>query len=261
VASSGGAALRDVLKTLSRRYPAAAIVYPAPAQGADAAVKIAAAIALAGKRAECDVLLVCRGGGGIEDLWAYNSEEVAAAIFSSPIPVVTGVGHESDETIADYVADYRAATPTAAAVAAAPDREAALAALADFARRITAAIRRGMDIRAQRIDAAARVFARPGLVLAAKEERVNVFARRLIAAARNAITRREDAIAARAGVLRALDPARVLARGYAIVTRSGAAVLRASQVKSGDVVDIAFARGTAQAEIIDKHRQSAKARG
>ena len=123
VTSLQAAALRDVLTTLIKRMPGIPVVlYPVPVQGEGAAQKIAQAIRTANERAECDVMLVCRGGGGIEDLWAFNEEVVARAIAASRIPVVSGVGHETDFTIADFVADQRAATPTAAAQLAVPDR-------------------------------------------------------------------------------------------------------------------------------------------
>jgi exodeoxyribonuclease VII large subunit len=121
VTSPQAAALRDVLRTLANRMPGVPVVlYPTPVQGEGAGQKIAAAIREANERGECDTLIVCRGGGSIEDLWAFNEEVVARAISSSRIPVVSGVGHETDFTIADFVADLRAATPTAAAQAAVP---------------------------------------------------------------------------------------------------------------------------------------------
>ena len=124
VTSPQAAALRDVLTTLARRMPGLSVVlYPVPVQGEGAAQKIAQAIGLANQRAECETLIVCRGGGSIEDLWAFNEEAVARAIAGSRIPVVCGVGHETDFTIADFVADQRAATPTAAAQLAVPDRQ------------------------------------------------------------------------------------------------------------------------------------------
>ncbi|MDO8311439.1 MAG: exodeoxyribonuclease VII large subunit, partial [Sideroxyarcus sp.] len=124
VTSLQAAALRDVLRTLANRMPnVPVLLYPAPVQGEGAAQKIAQAIRTASQRAECDVLIVCRGGGSIEDLWAFNEEAVARAIAASHIPVVSGVGHETDFTIADFVADMRAATPTAAAQAVVPDRQ------------------------------------------------------------------------------------------------------------------------------------------
>ncbi len=123
VTSPQAVALRDVLTTLAKRMPALPVVlYPTPVQGEGSAQKIAQAIEQANQRKECDVLIVCRGGGSIEDLWAFNEEVVARAIVASHIPVVCGVGHETDFTIADFVADQRAATPTAAAQAATPDR-------------------------------------------------------------------------------------------------------------------------------------------
>ena len=124
ITSLQAAALRDVLATLNKRMPGIPVVlYPTAVQGIDAAQKIAQAIKIANKRAECDVLLLCRGGGGIEDLWSFNEEVVARAIAHSTIPIVSGVGHETDFTIADFVADYRAATPTAAAIMAVPERQ------------------------------------------------------------------------------------------------------------------------------------------
>jgi exodeoxyribonuclease VII large subunit len=124
VTSPQAAALRDVLRTLANRMPNVPVVlYPTPVQGEGAGQKIAQAIKTASQRAECDVLIVCRGGGSIEDLWAFNEEVVARAIAASHIPVVSGVGHETDSTIADFVADLRAATPTAAAQAVVPERQ------------------------------------------------------------------------------------------------------------------------------------------
>ncbi|MDY7577899.1 exodeoxyribonuclease VII large subunit [Herbaspirillum sp. RTI4] len=124
VTSLQAAALRDILTTLERRAPhVRVILYPTPVQGEGAAQKIAQAIRLAARRAECDLLLVCRGGGSIEDLWSFNDEEVARAIVASPMPVIAGIGHETDFTIADFAADLRAPTPTAAAEIAAPARD------------------------------------------------------------------------------------------------------------------------------------------
>ncbi|UCE88133.1 MAG: exodeoxyribonuclease VII large subunit, partial [Pseudomonadota bacterium] len=124
VTSPSGAAIHDILTTLRRRYTALPIiVYPVPVQGAGAAEQIADAIRSASRRNECDVLIVARGGGSLEDLWAFNEEAVARAIHECTIPVVTGIGHEVDFTIADFVADQRAATPTAAAELVSPDRD------------------------------------------------------------------------------------------------------------------------------------------
>jgi exodeoxyribonuclease VII large subunit len=122
VTSPTGAAIRDILHVLARRFPAAAVlIYPVPVQGAQAAAEIVAALALAGRRAECDVLILARGGGSLEDLWAFNDERLARTIAASTIPVITGIGHEVDFTIADFAADVRAPTPSAAAELAVPD--------------------------------------------------------------------------------------------------------------------------------------------
>src|SRR5271156_2319974 len=124
ITSPTGAAIRDILHILARRFPTAAVlIYPVPVQGAAAAPAITAALDLAGARAECDVLIVARGGGSLEDLWAFNDERVARAMYHCPIPIVTGIGHEVDITIADFVADVRAPTPSAAAELVVPDAQ------------------------------------------------------------------------------------------------------------------------------------------
>src|SRR5450631_787999 len=122
ITSPTGAAVRDILHVLARRFPAVAVlIYPVPVQGAQAAADIVAALALAAQRAECDVLILARGGGSLEDLWAFNDERLARAIVASPIPIITGIGHEVDVTIADFAADVRAPTPSAAAELVVPD--------------------------------------------------------------------------------------------------------------------------------------------
>ena len=153
VTSPQAAALRDVLTTLLRRAPHVRVVlYPTPVQGQGAGQKIADAIATASRRAECDVLLVCRGGGSIEDLWAFNEESVARAIVACSMPVVVGVGHETDFTIADFAADLRAPTPTAAAELAAPARDEWLSNLQRHAAGLTRALQRQLREQRQSVD-------------------------------------------------------------------------------------------------------------
>lgn len=184
VTSPAAAALRDVLTTLRRRAPMVPIIlYPAQVQGEGAATQIARAIDAAGRRADCDVLIVCRGGGSLEDLWAFNEEAVARAIAASAVPVVSGVGHETDFSIADFVADLRAATPTAAAVAASPDRAALYDQLQADRRRLVRALRRITENAGQRLDGAARRLLTPAQRLARGHERLVESARRLRAAA------------------------------------------------------------------------------
>jgi exodeoxyribonuclease VII large subunit len=163
VTSPAAAALRDVLTTLRRRMPSIPVIlYPTPVQGEGAAAKIAEAIRSAASRAECDVLIVCRGGGSIEDLWAFNEEIVARAIHACPIPVISGIGHETDFTISDFVADRRAPTPTSAAEQASPDR-------ADLRHRIEAMhsrlirhLRQKLEQRMQQVDYLSRRLVHPG---------------------------------------------------------------------------------------------------
>lgn len=163
VTSPQAAALRDVLTTLRRRMPSLPVIlYPAPVQGEGAAQKIAQAIAIAGARDECDVIIVCRGGGSIEDLWAYNEEVVARAINVCPIPVVSGVGHETDFTIADFVADARAPTPTAAAQLASPDRAELAQQLRQWYHRLDRVTERALEERMQRLDYLSRRLTHPG---------------------------------------------------------------------------------------------------
>jgi exodeoxyribonuclease VII large subunit len=152
ITSPTGAAVRDILHVLARRFPAIPVlVYPVPVQGAGAAAEIVAALALAGRRAECDVLILARGGGSLEDLWAFNDESLARAIVASPIPIVTGIGHEVDFTIADFAADLRAPTPSAAAELAVPDATEWLAAFARLALRLQRCMRRRLQEHGERL--------------------------------------------------------------------------------------------------------------
>lgn len=162
ITSPKAAALRDVLTTLARRMPGIPVVlYPVPVQGEVAAQKIAQAIQLANERAECDVLLLCRGGGSIEDLWSFNEEVVARAIAASRIPLVSGVGHETDFTIADFVADQRAATPTAAAQRVVPERQELLQRLRDVAQHLARAQRNRLHNTMQALDYLQRRLVHP----------------------------------------------------------------------------------------------------
>jgi exodeoxyribonuclease VII large subunit len=194
VTSRRAAALSDVLTTLALRTPSLPVIlYPASVQGSGAAVEIAAAIATANARAEVDVLIVCRGGGSIEDLWAFNEETVAHAVLHSRIPVVSGVGHETDFTICDFVADVRAPTPTGAAALVALERTALLATAAVLRGRWRRAAERFLEIRMQRLDGVSRRLVHPSERLGAQGERVGSLAQRLLraAAASQALRQRE----------------------------------------------------------------------
>ncbi|HEX3097301.1 MAG TPA: exodeoxyribonuclease VII large subunit [Usitatibacter sp.] len=272
VTSPAAAALRDVLTTLARRAPMVPVViYPAQVQGEGAGAQVARAIAAANARAECDVLIVCRGGGSLEDLWAFNEEVVARAIFASRLPVVSGVGHETDFSIADFVADLRAPTPTAAAVAASPDRAALQQHLAAERRRLARDLRRIVENGSQRLDGAARRLLTPAQRIAHDRERLAQHARRLeralpdLAAARREIARaarrlaggasraaseRSRHLAALGASLGHLDPTQVLARGYSIVRDAAGHVRRSSAgLAAGDVLDVTFSEGGAQTAV------------
>ena len=187
ITSPTGAALRDVLHVLARRYPPAAVlIYPTPVQGAAAAPALVRALTAASARAECDVLILARGGGSLEDLWAFNDERVARAVHACAMPVVCGVGHETDFTIADLVADARAPTPSGAAELVVPDRRACVDVLERTASRLHAGWRREVRVARLRLAAAERRlrFAHPGTRLAQQAQRLDGLTLRLDTAMR-----------------------------------------------------------------------------
>jgi exodeoxyribonuclease VII large subunit len=182
ITSPTGAAIRDILSVLARRFPAIPVlVYPVPVQGEGAGARIAAALQTAGRRAECDVLILARGGGSLEDLWAFNEEVVARAIHACPLPVVSGVGHEVDVTIADFAADLRAATPSAAAEAVSPDGQEWLTRLLRHDARLLGLLRRHQQQARQTLDGLGkRLQARhPGQRLRQQAQRLDELEQRL----------------------------------------------------------------------------------
>jgi exodeoxyribonuclease VII large subunit len=184
VTSLQAAALRDVLSALQRRAPyLRVVIYPVPVQGTGAGAQIAAMLACVSRRAEVDVVLLVRGGGSIEDLWSFNEEAVARAIRACTLPVVVGVGHESDFTIADFAADVRAPTPTAAAELVAPTADSLRDGIEADLRLLARNVRGQLQAAAQRVDYAQRRLATPRSVLAALETRVAALQSRAVAAA------------------------------------------------------------------------------
>lgn len=180
ITSPHAAVLHDVLTTLKRRLPGVPIIlYPAPVQGSGSAQKIATALQTANQRAECEVLILCRGGGSIEDLWAFNEEIVARAIAASNIPTISGVGHETDFTIADFVADERAPTPTAAAQRVVPDRHALLQALRDRAQHLLRAQRNRLQNAMQSVDYLQRRIIHPAQQLQRQRLHIDQLQQRL----------------------------------------------------------------------------------
>lgn len=202
ITSPTGAALRDILNVLARRYPLSEVlIYPVQVQGEPAAAMIAAALARACTRNECDVLLLARGGGSLEDLWPFNEEVVARAIRASTIPIVTGIGHETDFTIADFAADLRAPTPSAAAESAVPDSRELLARLAQLRGRAAHGWRRGARDRGRTLAALSRRLTaqHPQKRLEERAQRLDELAARLAGASGRLIAARRD----RLGTLRA----------------------------------------------------------
>jgi len=192
ITSPSGAALHDILKILARRFPPAAVlIYPAPVQGAAAVPALVAALAAAGARAECELLILARGGGSLEDLWAFNDERLARAIAVSPLPVVSAVGHEIDFTIADFVADVRAPTPSAAAELVVPDRAACLESVRRTAERLALAMRRELRAVATRVEGLQRRLAlvHPGVRLEQQAQRLDDLTLRLGGATRGRVQR------------------------------------------------------------------------
>jgi len=268
VTSREAAALRDILTTLGRRAcMTPVIVYPAPVQGEGAGAQLARAVQAANARGECDVLIVARGGGSLEDLWAFNEEVLARAIAASSIPVVSGVGHETDFTIADFVADVRAPTPTAAAAAASADRLALCESVAAIRRRLGRDLRRMLETRSQRLDALARRLLTPAERLARDRERLAQLGRRLAralpdaarahrdlvrigqriaAASQRGLAERARRLAGARNALGHLDPTQVLARGYSIVRDADGQVRRTSRgLTPGQPLEVTFSEGTA----------------
>jgi exodeoxyribonuclease VII large subunit len=254
VTSLAAAALRDVLTTLRRRNPSIpVVVYPAPVQGEGAAAKLVQALTAANARAECDVLLLVRGGGSIEDLWQFNEEVLARAIRASAIPIVVGVGHETDFTIADFAADERAPTPTAAAERVSPSLEALRARIAETVLRISRQTARKIEYAMQTVDALARRLVHPAERLRTSRQHLVHLAARLAAATAqhfNEFRRRMDVAGAR---LESLGHDAVLARGYSVTLNSRKEVVRdASMVAQGDRLVTKLAKGEIESQVLKR---------
>ena len=269
VTSLAAAALADVLTALARRAPhVQVVVYPSLVQGAEAPAALCAALALAAGHAQADVLIVCRGGGSLEDLWAFNDERVVRAMAASPMPVVCGVGHETDVTLADLVADLRAPTPTAAAELAVPATQAWMDGLQMRAEAMQRRVHAAIDREAQHLDRIAQRLARPSQAVRAQRHRVDTLAHRLAShpmrllyaqglrlqqadsdmhqAGRHALTRQSHRLAMMDARLRSADPQHVLARGYAwLGNEAGQAVRSVRQLALGDALQVVLNDGAA----------------
>ena len=270
ITSPSGAAIRDIISVLGRRFPSIpVVVYPAAVQGEAAPGELIGAIETAVRRNECDVLIIGRGGGSLEDLWAFNDETLARTIAGCPIPVVSAVGHEIDLTIADFVADLRAPTPSGAAEIVVPDRDDWLEAINSFAARVARLGQRAVEDRAQTLDWLNRRLLQgsPQQNLQRQHERLREIRRRLAAAIREDFLQQAPRLAGLVQRLRSatqtalassqhrlelairglhsVSPLATLERGYAIVedAKTGRVLLRGSDVTPGEDIRARLAKG------------------
>ncbi|MBE6923066.1 MAG: exodeoxyribonuclease VII large subunit [Ruminococcaceae bacterium] len=256
ITSSAGAAVHDMLRILNKRYPLAKVLLlPVRVQGVEAPGEIAAAIRYANYHKLADLLIVGRGGGSIEDLWAFNEEIVAHAIYDSNIPVISAVGHEPDVTISDYVADLRAATPSNAAELAVPDRDALTQALDSMENAMANALNRQIKSYKQHLDVLSKSSAlqSPAGYLEQKQRQLELLKNRLIAAENQIIARNEQRYVALTAKLDAMSPLKVLTRGYALTTNERGEVVRSvSQVELGKRITVALSDGSLSATVMEK---------
>ncbi|HET9949122.1 MAG TPA: exodeoxyribonuclease VII large subunit [Longimicrobiales bacterium] len=251
VTSKDGAALHDILTVLRRRAPWTHVVLRATrVQGEGAALEIAAALEHLAGSGRCDVIIVGRGGGAVEDLWAFNEEPVARAIAASPVPVVSAVGHEVDVTISDLVADLRAPTPSAAAEAVVPDREVVVAQLGRAPAQLGRALRRAVERRRGGVEERMRRLGRAmERRFAPLRQTLDREMRRLERAAAGALGTRRRALAGAAGRLDALSPLATLRRGYSVARTPDGAVLRQrADFPPGRAFHLRVSDGTVRAE-------------
>ena len=253
VTSSAGAAVHDMLRILRKRYPLTKVrLLPVRVQGVEAPGEIAAAIRYANYHKLADLLIVGRGGGSIEDLWAFNDERVAYAIYESEIPVISAVGHEPDVTISDFVADLRAATPSNAAELAVPDREALEQNLDGMYSAMVTALSRQIRAARQHLDvlSASPALQSPENYLNQKRRNLELLRNKLSAAAEQNLSRNSRRYIALTAKLDAMSPLKVLTRGYAMAQREDGTLLRsAGQVQPGDRITIDFSDGRVSASV------------
>ena len=260
VTSSAGAAVHDMLRILRKRYPLTRVrLLPVRVQGAEAPGEIAAAIGYANHYKLADLLIVGRGGGSIEDLWAFNDERVAQAIYASKIPVISAVGHEPDVTISDFVADLRAATPSNAAELAVPDQDTLRQNLDAMSSAMAVALNRQLKAARQHLDTLSQtpVLRNPTGYIQQQGKGLELLKNRLISAQNQAISQKKQRYIAAVSKLDAMSPLNVLTRGYSMAQTSGGEVLRSvHQVELGERVSIRLTDGILSATVMDKKEES-----
>lgn len=256
ITSSAGAAVHDMLRILRKRYPLTKVrLLPVRVQGAEAPGEIAAAIRYANYYRLADLLIVGRGGGSIEDLWAFNDEQVAHAIFDSRIPVISAVGHEPDVTISDYVADLRAATPSNAAELAVPDREALSQSLDSMLAAMTTALSRQLRSARQHLDVLSKspALQSPENYLRQKQKSLELLINRLISGENQIISRCNQRYIGLTAKLDAMSPLKVLTRGFSMAQTEDGQLLRStSQVEIGERITVQLSDGSLSATVMDK---------
>ncbi len=255
ITSPTGAAVQDMLNILSRRWPVSTLVFcPVLVQGEGAPKQLIRAIQTMNKEKCADVILIGRGGGSAEDLAAFNDEGLARAIFASDIPVISAVGHETDFTICDFVADLRAPTPSAAAELAVPDREEIAQQLNLLTSRLKRAQESLLEYTRQSLDtlSSARVLRDPETIISERRIMLNGLVQRLSSAERNQIQQEREIVASLAGRLDAMSPLKVLSRGYAMVSNpDGKVISSVTDIKTDDEVNVRFSDGSAKMKVLD----------
>lgn len=254
ITSEAGAAVHDMLRILRKRYPLTKVrLLPVRVQGTEAPGEIAAAIRYANHFKLADLLIVGRGGGSIEDLWAFNDERVAYAIYESQIPVISAVGHEPDVTISDYVADLRAATPSNAAELAVADQEALYQTLDSMSSAMTTALSRQIKSARKHYDVlrASPALQSPVGYLEQRRKSLDMVKNRMISAQNQGINRKKQRYIALVSKLDAMSPLKVLTRGYAMAqTEDGQVIRSVCQIKQEDRFTVTLSDGTVDASVI-----------
>ena len=254
ITSSAGAAVHDMLRILRKRYPLTRVkLLPVRVQGAEAPAEIAGAIWYANQHNLADLLIVGRGGGSIEDLWAFNDELVARAIYESRIPVISAVGHEPDVTISDFVADLRAATPSNAAELAVPDQDALRQTLDDMQNAMAVAMQTKIDRAGERLQNLSNrpVLKSPLASFESRRRALELLENRLVSAQSGNVARSRQRFVAQVGKLDAMSPLKVLTRGYALVAKEDGKIVRSvSDVKPREPIAVRVSDGTIVATVI-----------
>ena len=254
ITSAAGAAIMDMLRILGKRYPLTKVkLLPVRVQGAEAPAEIAGAIRYANRYQVADLIITGRGGGSMEDLWAFNDERVARAIYDSEIPVISAVGHEPDVTIADYVADLRAATPSNAAELAVPELSAILAAIDGSIEQIRTGVLRRIAESSRVLESQMALITAlsPRSRLDNAEQRLDELSARIRTGMHNRLDRAERALVANAEVISALDPLGVLARGYSLTSTENGVVTSSAQLKPGDGITVRLSEGSVRASVTE----------